>query len=779
MRAFIVFLQWVVRNHARKVVTVHVLLVALCAYGIATGMKIDTSVDGLMSATDPDVVRSNQLKAEFTNDEVTLVAFDLGRPFTRDDLHRLKRFVDRVAAMPTVNRVESLIEIEDVRSDGSGGLDASPLIGSGRLAELDDAAVAELRAYVAEHPIYPENLVSRDLTVLAAIISFVPPDPGKANIREATIEIDGIVDEEAKGWATPWVAGYPVVEYEADALVTADLMLLSPIVFLMSLLIFLVVARRLFSLVLMCALVLWTLSTTLGFFILIDTPLNIVTSSVPAVVLTTSGVFGIYLIGLLRTVADSEEPAMALIAKVTRPSFLSMASTSVGFLSMLFIQVDALQEMGMGMAFGIFSSFVATLFLLPSLIHLVPSNPSRHSFRWIASLSQLGVRLARRPWRVIGVTAVLIVAAIPGLAQLYIETNPLDYFRESSETIRAHDFARDHLGGAGLINIVVRANEPGDALRPEVMRLAEALVEEADRHDMVDRTISLLDYNKMMDAALRPEKPPRRVLESKELASQYLALYEMGGDPSDLAPYVNHDRSAMVLRARIRYLKATAVLALEQRIAEVAALHPEAKADVRLLGSAFMIAKSADSISKGLFPGLGLALLMVLLTFAFTLRSAKLALIAIPPNVLPYLFCMAALGFSGIPLSIGTSLVGFVAIGLAVDDTAHVMAHLKDTPTLPRLYADVGLPVILTTLSIGLGFLALLASEFQMIAAFGIATSLTLVVALLADLVLLPSLLKVFRFTPGDSEEVETGTRSTDDIAISGGVAAMRYERGD
>jgi len=768
MQALIRFLQWAVSHHPRKIVLLHFVFVVITGILGALHLRVDTTIDGLMSSSDPDFAAMHALKSEFSNDEVAFIAIDLGHPFTRDDLARLTRLTQALEQIPSVTQVTSLTNVEDVRGDGAGGLDASPLVDVEAIAALDDGALETLRKRVAEHPLYIHNIVSPELDVVAAVVSFEPPGPGKLNIRSATEAIEALVAETTQGWGTAWVAGYPLIERESDRLVKQDLFTLAPFVMIVMLGIFYGIARRLFSVILLCTLALWTAAVAVLYFVIADVPINIITSAVPPILLTTSAVYGIFLLGLLQTMQGMKDPAINIIEVATRPSFLSMSSTVVGFLSMLFIHVDALQEMGVGLALGTIGSFLATLLLLPALVQLADFRAPPVHWRWVERFSTLGVRLARRPWRVIIGVSLLVALAVPGLTQLYIDTNPLDYFRESSYIIRSHAFVRERLGGAGVLSVVVRTDRPDGALTPEVQRLAEALCEEADRHDMVDHTLSLLDYQRLMDVALRPGEPPRRVFGDAATAAQYLLLFESGGDASALAPYINADRSALMLRVRVRYLKSNVVLAFEERLAEVAAKYPDARAEVRLLSSANLLARSADSISEGLIPGFGSALLVVLFTFWFTLGSLKLALIAIPPNILPYCFCMAALGYADIPISVGSSLVGFIAIGLAVDDTAHLLSHLRGGHSMKQVYAEVGMPVLLTSMALGAGFLVLSVSSFQVIAVFGIATGITLATAVLADIILLPSVLTLFGYSledaPATVEAEAAPERDEDDL---------------
>lgn len=743
MQALIRFLQWAVKHHPWKIIALHGLFIIAVVIAAVSRLRIDTTVDGLMSTDDPDLLATRALKTEFRNDEVLFAAFDLGRPFTRDDLQRLARITDQVGAIGSVTQAISLTNVEDIRPDGAGGLDVSPLLDRDALATLDDAALQALHRRVATHPLYASNLVSSDLDVLGLVVDFELPDEGKHNIAKATREIVALVEREAEGWVPYHLAGYPVLEIEADALVKQDLLTLTPITFLAMLFVFYLIARRVFAVILLVTVTTWTGAVAIFYFAVVDTPINMVTSAVPPVLLTTAAIYGIFLIGLLQTIRDSEEPAMMVIEVVTRPAFLAMASTVAGFLSLCFIDIDAIREMGLGLAIGTVGSFIATLSLLPALVQLVDFRAPPVRFRWMERASVVGVTLARHPWRVIGGVAALVAVCIPGLSQVYIDTNVLDYFRDDSEVVRSHTFLRENLGGAGLLTVLVRTDAAGGALRPEVGRLVADLDAEAKSTPLVEHSLSLLDYFQLMDAALRPEAPPQRVLASASIASQYLLLYEMGGDAGGLAPYLNHDRSALTLSLRIQRFSSTRVLDLERRLLAVAAAHPEAHATVKVLGSGFMLGRSVHAISSGLIPGFISSLLVVLITFWITLRSFKLALIAVPPNVIPYVFCMAVFGYADIPISVGTSIVGFIAIGLAVDDTAHILSHAQSGHPLRRVYSEVGMPVVLSALALGAGFVLLGFSNFKMIAVFGLATGITLGSAVLGDIILLPSILRL------------------------------------
>jgi len=753
------FVQRLVRHHARAVVITFGLLFVVFA-AVASQVEIDSTVEGLLDSSDPALAESHGFKREFSDDEIIVAAFDLGRAFTKDDLVRLDQVTAAIEVLPGVARASSLTNIEDVRDNGAGGLDASALVDREALAELDAEGFARIITRIREQPLYRGNLVSEDLSVLAIAVVLEPPVEGqKKDSRKVTGAVVDTAQRLAAGWCPMHITGYPVLELESDTRVKHDVTLLSPLVFGVVLLLIYLVGRRVFALVLLVALAGWTTISAIFVFSLAGLPINIVTSAIPAILLASSGTYGIYLLGLLQELRDEPEPAMRVIALVTGPSTLSALSTGAGFLSLTFMQIDALVELGLGLAVGIVAAYIATLFLLPSLIHLrqfrlpvVDYKPLRH---WYL----VGVRMARRPVLTLGVFGLSLAATVPGLMRLQIETNPIDYFHESSDPVKAFEFVRDHLGGAAMVRVVIRGKGPDDALDPAASALAADVIRAAKTTPTVDFTLSMIDYYDLIDRALRPDEARRPYPPTRDLTAQYLLLYEMGGDPQAYSHYVNTDRSALSVALRTMSASTNAVLAVADTVMK--AVPNPGDYTVTPSGSLYLLAKSSRNIATGLLPGLLSTVAAVWLMFLFSLRSFRLATLACLPSVTPVFFCGAAMGYADIPISLGTAMVGLVAIGLGVDDTAHILSHVRPKMSLATVYRAVGLPVTMTTVCLAAGFMMLTLSDFEVIAVLGFMTALTLVTALTTNIMVLPSLLRMAGYEPGDVQAAHEHEDST------------------
>jgi len=744
-------LELTTRRHTGSVLAIFAVA-ALVAGFFALQVRISPALDHLLLKDDPERARSHEIKQEFSNDEILVLAVDLGRPFDATDLRELDRLAERIAGIDGVEEVLALSTIEDVRGSDDG-LDASALVDFDTLDERLD----EIRMRVGDHPLYRQNLVSEDTSVLGLLVLLEVRNAQHDLNTEVTGQIMKLVSTDAAGHArgasgysssdglghSIWVSGYPAAEYESMRLVFRDLSVLTgPALLVVASLMYLAM-RRTAAVALLVVLVAWVEIIALAWLGATGTPITLVSSIVPASLLAISSTYAIYFVGLLQRAAGDEDPATSVVRTITRPAIISALSSITGFLSLRLIPVDVIGQLGTGLAIGTCASALGTLVLLPAVAHRMALRIAQPRHTWLVRLSTLGVRFAQRPRLVLLCAAATSTVAVAGLTQLQIDSDPLNYWRSDSYHRQSDKFIVDRLSGTLPINVVVTSDVPGGVLEPSVLEFANELTHELERSPIVDRTISFLDYLQLMDEALTPELSGRRVLPSREHAAQYLLLYEAGGDPNDYRHYINYDRSALNVVARVRSRSSSEVLALRSRILAFAdAAAPGVRVEV--LGSWFQFSKAMDAITGGMVSGLVVALGLIAVVMTVSLRSLRFGLVATIVNGLPIVFCLGALGWAGIPLSFGTSIVGCVALGLAVDDTAHVLGHLSSSRPLVRTYEDVGPALILTTLSLGAGFAAVGLSEFVPISLFGLGTTLTLLVALLADLFLLPSILVVF-----------------------------------
>jgi predicted RND superfamily exporter protein len=723
-------------------------VLAACA---ATSVRVDSSIQSLLLTGDPLRALDEIAKAEFGSDEIILIGLDLGRRFDDRDLIKLSSISERVAAIPGVERVRDLSTTEDIRADVDGGLDGSRLL---KIDELPSRLEA-IRARVKDHRLYRRTLVSEDQRVFGILVYVDRANRGHEALHDVTEAVIRLVEDLAPPWHV-YAGGYPVVAHEADRIVKRDLALLTPVTLLATSAVLFYLTHSLVPMTLLLIQFAWVEAVALGWLALTGVALNVVVSGLPTILMAVTSTYVLYFVALLRKVEDDEDPGAKLVELLYVPVLLSGVSTALGFLSLYWMGIEAIRDLGIGLAVGITAGTASTLLLLPAIVQVLRPRVRLRHIAMLERVALVGVRMARHPWLVIGSTVALLVVVGPGALRLSVHTDTLGYFKDDNAIRVAANFFRDRLGGGFLFDVVVRGDRAGRALDPDVLGFLDRVKTELEAYPATTRTISMLDYFYLMDAAMRHEDVALAVPTSRETAAQYVLAYEAEGDPEDFGGYLSYDRSALRLLANV-HGGTKEFMDLASRVESLKADRP-AGASVDTLGSAFLYSRAMEQLTHGMLSGLLSAGVTIGVLMLLGLRSIRLAIVAAIPNVTPILLCGGAAGWLGIPLSMGTSLVGCVTLGLAVDDTTHVLGHLHRRRSLEDLYRFVGPGVVLTTVCLSVGFSTLMLSEFQTIQAMGAATSVTMLIAVAGDLILLPSMLVVAGYRRFESDIESPGT---------------------
>ncbi len=732
----------------------------------ATKIQIHPGLDYFLLQNDPDRARNQEIKAEFKNDEMLMVGIDLGRPLTASDLALLASLRREIESLPSVSDVIDLTSVEDVRADEQGFLDTSGLVGEELLAgtatpEELAASFERLLARIDGHRLVDGNLIADDRRAVSMfIVPTLEGDRASGAINQEVVTDTARILERAP-WAT-WVGGYPAAEVDSTRIGLRDLGVLTSAALVLVLILAVTILRHWGVVLFVGVLAAWSNVLATAWLSLVGAPFTAVSATLPTILVATAGAYGLYAFALLRSAGAEDpffdlSPGARLVARLARPCTISALSTSAGFLSLTLMPIEVLKHLGAGLAVGILGALAASLLLLPALAQVFgfePPPPRR--IQLLSQIAQYGVERAERPWRAVLVTLLLVAVVVGGVFRLRLESDPITYWKADSFHRLSDGFLSDRFDGSLWVNLVLSTEEGEGALAPSVLRFAHGAIETAMADPIVTRSVSLLDYLALIDDAMNPEPPgepdsERRYFTSPALAAQYMVLYESSGSPEDFEYYVNFDRSALNVFLKVDSRSSKAVLDLRQRLLGFAAETPTrpANLDVEVLGTWLLFPKAMDGIVRNMLRGLAVAVALITLLMMASLRSFKLGLLSMIPNVVPIATCLGLMGWTGIPLSFVTSITGCLALGLAVDDTAHVLGHLggkgnhHPRQALSAIYERVGPALLVTTVCLGLGFLVLLFSDFQPIAHMGLATAITLVVALAADLFLLPSLLRL------------------------------------
>jgi predicted RND superfamily exporter protein len=730
-------------------------LVRLSPPGLA--LQIDPSTEPLLPAGDPARAVYEEAVREFGDDEVFVVALETDDVFRRERLALLRRVTDGIAKLPEVRSVQSLADVVAFRWDPE--LES---IDVGRFMDEipeSDAALAKLRARALADPLYRRTLVSDDGRTAAVNVSF--RELTDKQFLDARLEerIEAILAPERGPDVRFHVAGRPHLKHAVYHGMLRDLRVLVPAALLVLAGVLFVCFGTRRSVVLPLGVVSVSLLWTYGAIAFLERPLSILTTMLGPMLISVGSVYGVHVVGRYEeeaaTAQGPQQAALATLEHERLPMLVSGATTLIGFGANLITDVPAVFELGAFSLLGVASMTLLSVIGIPPLLALMPLRPAG-SGTWVAA--RIGDWLDRRLVALAGFVsrhagalvlgfASLTVVSVLLIPRIVIDTDYLSFFAEDAPVRRDFDAVNRLLSGAIPLFVMLDGGAPGAFREPEALRALERLQHAADAAPHVTRTLSLVDTVKVMNRAIEEDDPAEeRIPDTRAAAAELLFLAPKG----HLERFANVDHSRTNLWVRTGAVGSEAVREVEAALvpALAGAGFPEGVRGA-VTGNALLLARSADGIAESQPQTVGLAALVIFGLVWASLRSLKLGVVAMIPNLVPVIVYFGMLGLGVAPLSLPTSLIGSVALGITIDDTVHTLARYRDERRLglspeaavQRTARHVGRAVLITAAMLVLGFSVMGFSEFAKLQEFGWLSAATLTVCLFTDLFLLGALL--------------------------------------
>lgn len=722
-------------------------------------VRLDSSMETIFHADDPERHVYEAFKATFGEDEIMVVALKVpeGDVFRKPVLEKIRRITRAIEVLPDelgVDRVFSLANVDDVRAT-EDGFEVMKLVPG---AIPDDAAALErIRRQAFRNPLYVRNLVSPDGRA-AAINVWLKNRPGDKYFKEALLQRIRAIVEPERGPEEIHYAGIPILTAYTSEYLRRDIATFVPLTILFIAVVLYANFRSVAGVLLPLTTVGLACIWMVGMIGLAGRTISIVSSAVPSLVLACGTAEVIHVMGeyFHQDPADPRRLERTL-RRIFAPVFIAGATTVAGFGAMLTYDVPQIFDFGLYSAFGIFAEMLLSMFFVPAALHYWKPRPpvltsEEATGRFRAALLRLARFDLERPHVVLAGAAVSVGLGIWGCLLIRVDTDYASYFKRDSPPVRALLFMRENLSGERPINIVIRTrgDDPGAALEPALLARVEALERRMTAHPLVGATLSIAGYLRNFHRSMNDDDEAfRKLPPSRGLGVQYLDLY---GRPGELARYVSHDRTALNVIARSSIISSDEFLRFMDELRDFCRATFPADVEVTVTGSMYLLSRASIDVAKGQALSFGWADGIIFLFMLVLFRSVKVALLSLVPNVLPILWCYGLMGFAGIPLSTGTSVIAAMALGIVVDDTVHILARYQQNrargidvrDSILEVFAATGRPVILTGVTNFFGFLVLAFSSFAPLIHLGWLTALTMLTALSGDLIVMPALLVLF-----------------------------------
>ena len=497
----------------------------------------------------------------------------------------------------------------------------------------------------------------------------------------------------------------------------------------------------------------------LGVLSLLGKELNTLSSFYPILLLIvgTSDVIHIMddYLAKLRSGFERQEAMILTLKEVGISTLLTSVTTAIGFASLLTSKSSVVSGFGINSALGVLIAFVTvvgfacSLLLLTNKKYLLPKKDI--STKWASGLSQINLFTQKFPKRILFLNLIFAGICLWGLSKINTNYQIKESLPTGSPIANDFEFFQENYGGFRPLEVAVTTQGDYKVTDFAVAKEIEKVVAQLKKMTPVRNVQSVNAFYKGLHKANNLNQSEYFVLpKQEEIFEKYKReAKKMARKP--FGKFVNADETKSRITAKVLDVGLdTLNIAYENFNLFVATETDTNKVKFRLTGTGILLDKNAYYVKDSLIQGLLMGLLLVAIIMAIIFKNLKLLLISLLPNILPLLFAAALLGFLEIPLEATISVVFAIVFGIAVDDTIHFLGRYKiglskglgKEEALHITFAETGRALIITTLILFFGFLVLLFSEHTPSITIGLLVSVTLLTALVLDLLLLPVLIR-------------------------------------
>lgn len=558
------------------------------------------------------------------------------------------------------------------------------------------------------------------------------------------------------------IAGLPHIRVYVAERIIEDQKLLVPISAAVSLLMLWLAFRWFAGAALAGTAVGFSMTLAIGLMAFVREPLNIINNILPVLLIVIGMSDGIHLISRFGEESsersDKREAAFHAVRTMTAACFLTSFTTAIGFASLLVSRTEILRRFGVTFAIGVMIAYVVTILFLPVGLMYAPKPPAdlgkeRDGLLERVAVGIVGAVIRRPRWALALSGGVVAIAALIG-ARVPVDTFLMESFPERSEIYEMNTLLEEEMNGVMPLEVSLEAQETGRFQDPDVLNAVDDVQRWLDAREEV---LSTRSYSSVLREAWvaysgDPEKR-QEPWRSRAQIAQLTSLLE-GGDPDPLTPWVTFERDHVRINANVADVgsRKMQVFIADLRPVLDEAFAPFDDIEVNLTGDAFSATRGLQALIGDMLSSLGLAVVFIFGILSLLFRSLRLGILSVPANVTPLIVTLAYMALTGTFLNTTTVIIFSVSIGLAVDDTIHVLARFREEmldgadldTALLRTARGAGRAILITTVMFLAGMSVILLSSFIPVRLFAELLMVTLLGCILGDLILLPALLKLF-----------------------------------
>ncbi|WP_194766978.1 efflux RND transporter permease subunit [Tamlana sp. I1] len=511
------------------------------------------------------------------------------------------------------------------------------------------------------------------------------------------------------------------------------------------------------SVIVVCIGVMWSLGI-IGF---LNYEITVLTALIPPLIIVIGIPNCIFLINKyqheVKLHGNKIKSLQRVITKVGNATLMTNVTTASGFATFILTESKLLKEFGIVASLSILAIFMLCLLIIPIIYAFLPSPKDRHlehlNRRWIGGFVNWMERMVRHKRITIYITAfILVVVSIIGIYQIKISGSLIEDMPQRSQFVKDIRFFEDEFNGIMPLEIMIDTKRKKGVMKRSTLKRMDELEDLIIEIPELSKPISVVGLVKYSKQAYYNGNTKYYQLPTAQENSFILSYAKNSSSNVDLLKnFVDSTGQYARITTFMKDIGTDKMERIEENLqTKIDKVFPKEKYNVTMTGKALVFQKGTKYLVKNLAISLSLAIILIALFMAYMFRSGRMIIVSLIPNLLPLVITAGLMGYLGVPIKPSTILVFSIAFGISVDDTIHFLAKYRQELQANKwkikvsVYGalrETGVSMFYTSIVLFFGFSVFTISSFGGTVALGALVSMTLLFAMLANLLLLPSLL--------------------------------------
>lgn len=785
--------------YKHRYVTILVMLSIAFALGSQLpGLKVDTTIEGFLRDDDPALIQFYEFREQFGRDDVVILALNPPEIFSHHFLKVLKSLHNELEdSVPYLDEITSMINARSTT-----GRD-DELIVEDLLEKWpeNETEMERLKERVLANPLYKNTLISEDgsFTAITIKLKSFSNNETESQTSESQDFSEDFLDDDLSEYAPDsdealsqsevndqkivkiireiisgrkeldfpvYLSGSPVINTDLMVTMQKDMALFMSLAIMIISIFLYILFRTWHGVVLPLLVVILTLVSTLGLMALSGTAIKLPSQIMPSFLLVVCVGDSVHILAIFyRAIMKGEEKLKAISEALSHSGtaiLMTTVTTAGGLLSFANADIAPVADIGIFGPVGVMLAFLYTITLLPPLLSIIPVKQTlvykeENRLGIIDKiLTHLGNIAVNHPKGVVAISLGLICIAIASIPGLKLSHHPIKWLPENAEVRRATELVDEKLKGTSSLEVILDTKAENGWYDPALLQTLDQMSIYAEDYRegnvFVGQTISLADMLKEINQALHENRSDYYTIpEDRDLIAQEFLLFENSGS-DDLEDLVDSQfgKSRFSLKMpsidAVEYTDFTKTL--EMRLKN----QFNEKTEITITGIVALLLRTISAMMISMIKSYTAALIVISILMIILLGRLGIGLLSMIPNLFPIILILGIMEWFHISLDAFTLLIGSIAIGLVVDDTIHFFNNFQNyydktddaRKAVTMTLHSTGRAILFTSLVLSSGFFVYMLASMGNLFNFGLLTGITILLALVSDLILAPALMVLY-----------------------------------